>query len=161
MAAASAQRRPAIVRDARTRSLRRLLPEYRCLFVKQALRLRAVRRRPTAADCNSPEGSRRPPPSANIWLTHVNFATRRVVRAAASRLRRPAIRTVHSRGLRRLLPEDVLRPVKTRAALRRRQNESGPAPKTRIPILYPTNEPVTCACLWRFAADASAPAAGA
>ena len=66
-------RRPAIVRDARTRSLRRLLPEYRCLFVKQALRLRAVRRRPTAADCNSPEGSRRPPPSANIWLTRVNY----------------------------------------------------------------------------------------
>ena len=34
---------------------------------------RAVRRRPTAADCNSPKGSRSPPPSANIWLTRVNY----------------------------------------------------------------------------------------
>ena len=40
-------------------------PNIDVLFVKQALRLRAVRRRPTAADCNSPEGSRSPPPSAN------------------------------------------------------------------------------------------------
>ena len=40
-------------------------PEYRCLFVKQALRLRAVRRRPTAADCNSLYARLRPPPSAN------------------------------------------------------------------------------------------------
>jgi len=40
-------------------------PNIDVLFVKQALRLRAVRRRPTAADCNSPKGSRSPPPSAN------------------------------------------------------------------------------------------------
>ena len=38
-------------------------------------------------------------------LTHVNYAVRRTVRAAASAPRRPAIRTAHSRGLRRLRPE--------------------------------------------------------
>ena len=53
-AAASRQRRPAIVRECSHASHRRPRPEYRCLFVKQALRLRAVRRRATAADCNSP-----------------------------------------------------------------------------------------------------------
>ena len=78
---------------------------------------RAVRRRPTAADCNSPEGSRSPPPSANSRLPpeclkiYVTFcaakrlhrkkenAVRRTARAAASAPRRPAIRTAHSRGL--------------------------------------------------------------
>ncbi|NBJ06764.1 hypothetical protein D1647_11330, partial [Alistipes sp. Z76] len=40
-------------------------PNIDVLFVKQALRLRAVRRRPTAADCNSLYARLRPPPSAN------------------------------------------------------------------------------------------------
>ncbi len=62
---ASARGGPILFANAHTRATAGCDPNIDALFIKQALRLRAVRRRSTAADCNSHEGSRSPPPSAN------------------------------------------------------------------------------------------------
>ncbi len=87
------------------RSLGARRPEYRCAFHKTGVTPARGSPPPHRGGLLLAKGSRSPPPSANIWLTHVNYAVRRTVRAAASAPRRPAIRTAHSRGLRRLRPE--------------------------------------------------------
>ncbi len=91
------------------RSLGARRPEYRCAFHKTGVTPARGSPPPHRGGLLLAKGSRSPPPSANIWLTRVNYilykcgSENRAGRSLGAQ--RPAIRTAHSRGLRRLRPE--------------------------------------------------------